>query len=295
MIFFFNVFSYCQLYSITKQTMQTIKLKPDDNLFINVSKSDYFIHVQDYFFYGTLNISIYNTTTNKYYLIQGKPRDRLRFTQCILNITYISSSSICKITVWSINSRTCNCESMHYSGLSEAFLKIFNHSHTFKSCYFFELTAKPKIRSSMPTYLDSRLYFMSDNGTYTEKFIDNNITDFTISELSVLSENHYLYADISYDFYLSTDLKYVDFTTKDSHFNICVDNHCNSTHLEIPLFTVKRNIVWWIWLIIYIVPTVFLAISISLMLINPRKEISFFSSSKPIVSENSKASLLSLY
>lgn len=295
MIFLFNVFSICQIYNITNQTMKTLTLKSDDELILNVTNSDYFIHVQNHYFYGTLEIQVFNTTTNMTSEIKAIPGDRLHFTRCALRIRY-SKSSICRISFWVIDTYICRQNSIHYSGISSAYFELSNDTDPFTACYFFESPANPKISSDRPIYFDSRLYFVSDNESIVEKIIVDNITDFTISKLSILRESFHIRKMSNYRFSLTTDLKFADFTDKDSYFKECENDVCDEPNITAPGFVIKRKVIWWMWLIIYMVPSVLLTLGISLMFINRKKETSLFSStSKPLISETSKASLLSLF
>lgn len=295
MIFLLNTLAICKIYNITNQTMKTLTLQSDDELILNTTKSDYFIHVQNHFFYGTLEINIFNTTTNKYSKMKGMPQDRLRFTQCSLHIRYSSKSSFCRISFWIIGQHICEKDSLHYSGMTSAQLEIFNYTEPFTACYFFESSTKPKITSDKPIRFDSRLYFISDNETLVEKLIEDNISDLIISELSILRDNHNVHNSIMHHFSLTTDLKFSDFTDKNAYFKNCKNGVCETRNITVPEFVVKRKVVWWIWLTIYIIPSLLLTLGISLILIAKKKETSLFTTSKPLISEASKASLLSLF
>lgn len=274
--------------------MKTITLKSNDELIVNVTNSQYFIRIQDHFFYGEFSITVYNTTTKEYSHIKGKPCDRLQFNQSILRMHYSSESSICKISLWIIDSSICNSDLIHYSGIISAYLELFNISYSFDACYFFESSTKPKITSDKPHYLNVKLYYISDNDTMTEKIINNNISNFAVSELSILSAHHNRIST-SYHLSITTDLKYTDFTNKDSFFKNCEGNYCHDHNIISPGFVVKRDVVWYIWLGIYLPPIFLLTLGLSLMMIVPRKDTALFTSSKPLMSEASKYSILSLY
>lgn len=293
MFFLLNAFSICQLYEITNQAMEVFALESGDEILINVTASDYFLHIQNHFYYGTLDITIFNTTTQKEFQIKADVGYALHFSQCTLHIKYTSPSATCKITIWAINSGTCNNDSIYYSDISIASLKLRNIS-IFKVCYFFDLLAKPKINSSTPSF-DSILYYMSDDGTLIQNKIHYNITDISIPKLSILKISHNINYNVSYDFQIATDLQYVDFTAKESFFKNCIDNVCDNYNCSsVPIFVVERYVCWWLWMILYLVPTILLTIGVSLLLLKPKTENSFFSSTK-LVSDNIRNSSISAF
>jgi hypothetical protein len=218
-----------------------------------------FIHIQPYFYFGSLVIHVDKSDSN--FQVKGRPGDCLSFVNASITVKLTDSSNTCSVSIFLISFKYFNLIGIYEKSVSSANVSFVPGQQNY--AWFFDFDSNPRLKN-IGTVTSLLLYNKSAKSVSTVPLSDFNSDNRMFILLSNATSKQFSTVKFT------TDQKLCDWNEHDGRFRRCLNSTCEKI-MDRPLYvTVERKVTPWIWIGIGCFCFVTAVVGILLLMI-PRK------------------------